>query len=121
MMELDTFEDISFGVGMKEGFCSSESVYDSDISETDTDSKADDYDDEDSWFEFQGIYKSMNEVIKEEIDGEISLCSAKHVKNLGAVDRVETRSCITYLCGSNFWKYQTSFQPAESLEHANYL
>ena len=214
MTELYTFEDISFDVGMEEGFCSSESVYDSDISETD--SEADDYDDKDSWLEFQGIDRSVNEDIKEEIDGEISLCPVKHVKNLGAVYRVihntsdtesetdndegeddddellvvrhydylsistacveldlledlsiccgdvsimslsslsregnqsmsgfelyiafysvafitflaletlpiETRSCITHLCGSDFRKYRIYFQPAESLEHSIYL
>ena len=84
--ELCTFEDISFDVGTDEGFCSSESVCDSDISETD--SEADDYDKEDSWLELQCMDRSMNEDIKEEIDGEISLCTVKHVKNLGAADRV---------------------------------
>ena len=165
--------------------------------------------------EFLGIY-SVNGDINEEINGKISLCSAKYVKNLGAVDRVmhntsdtesetdndegkddddellvvrhydylsistacveldlledlsiccgdvsimslsslsregnqsmsgfelyiafysvafitflaletlpiETRSCITHLCGSDFRKYRIYFQPAESLEHSIYL
>jgi hypothetical protein len=84
--ELCTLEDILFDVGMEEGFCSSESVYDSDISETD--SKADDYNDEDAWLELQCIDRCVNKDIEEEIDGEISLCTVKHVKNLGAVNRV---------------------------------
>eukprot|EP00579_Thalassiosira_antarctica_P008087 CAMPEP_0201891532 /NCGR_PEP_ID=MMETSP0902-20130614/34642_1 /ASSEMBLY_ACC=CAM_ASM_000551 /TAXON_ID=420261 /ORGANISM="Thalassiosira antarctica, Strain CCMP982" /LENGTH=198 /DNA_ID=CAMNT_0048422763 /DNA_START=76 /DNA_END=669 /DNA_ORIENTATION=+ len=47
--EQDTFDDISLYVGdEEEGFCTSESVYDSDISETD--SEADnDYDDDGDW------------------------------------------------------------------------
>lgn len=88
--EIDTFEDISFDIGMEEGFCSSESVYDSDISETD--SEADDCDeDEDSWLEIEGSDGFVTGDFGDGIDcpSEISFCTAKHKKNLGTIDIVQ--------------------------------
>ena len=80
---IDTFEDISFEIGIDEGFCSSESVYDSDISETD--SEADDCDDDEgSWLEIEGSDGFVTGVLRDGIDclSEISFCTAKHKKNL---------------------------------------
>jgi hypothetical protein len=88
--EIDTFEDISFEIGINEGFCSSESVYDSDISETD--SEADDCDDEEgSWLEIEGSDGFVTGVLWNGIDclSEISFCTAKHKKNLSTTDIVQ--------------------------------
>ena len=88
--EIDTFEDISFEIGINEGFCSSESVYDSDLSETD--SEADDCDDEEgSWLEIEGSDGFVTGVLWSGIDclSEISFCTAKHKKNLSTTDIVQ--------------------------------
>jgi hypothetical protein len=92
--ELNTFEDISFDVCFEEGFHSSESVCNSDISETD--SEADDCDDEEPWLEIEGPDGIVNGNIEEGVDGlsEISFCTFKHKKNLRAIYIVQDHDTI---------------------------
>jgi hypothetical protein len=81
---VDSFDDISFYLGIEEGFCSSRSVCDSDISETDN--EADDIDDDDSWPELGCEELCTTEETKERIIdlSNISHCPTLHVKNLTA-------------------------------------
>jgi hypothetical protein len=78
---LDSFDDMSFYLGIVEGFCSSRSVCDSDISATDN--ETDDYDDSDSWSERRCEQHTMTEETKKRIIdlGNISLWSTKRVQN----------------------------------------
>lgn len=57
MVNADSFDDTSFFIGEEEGFCSSLSVCDSDISETDD--EAEDFDDA-SWFDDEKVNHGGN-------------------------------------------------------------